>query len=353
MATSGADGPRHAHLRLAVIGCGERGAALASAIGQTGNTRLSLVMDAEPTAARALGERLRVPWTTSLDEIVGSPEVDAVVISTPHDLHAPQAISAAKARKHIIVEKPLATSLSDAVAMVRTARACDVRLSAVLSYRYLPHVQHARKLIAGGVLGQLLGASLIFQRDGPQSGWRVRRRSSGGGVLINQTIHYLDWLRFLSGVEPAAVSAYHAIADGTGDVEDTAVMWIHFGNGALGTVNAALCARGTGSAGDLVECRLWGRDGHISLTPPYQFYSLRLVDGKRPGQWHAFAGQRQSSNRDVVYLQRFAERVLSGQEPEITGEDGLAVQALVEAAYRSAEAGHAVRVEREPWTNVT
>jgi predicted dehydrogenase len=100
---------------------------------------------------------------------------------------------------------------------------------------------------------------------------------------------------------------------------------------------------------DIVEFRLWGRDGHLSLTPPYQFYSLRLVDGKRPGQWHTFSGVRGVAQRDVEYFQRFADRISSGEAPDVTAEDGLAAQAIVEAGYRSAQTGRAERVEQGPW----
>jgi predicted dehydrogenase len=79
---------------------------------------------------------------------------------------------------------------------------------------------------------------------------------------------------------------------------------------------------------------------------------LLAIDGVRPGQWHGFSDPKGIKPRDVEYLQRFAERVLQGEPPEITGEDGLAAQAIVEAAYESARTGRAVRVARGPWARV-
>lgn len=347
-------------LRLGLVGCGERAVALPPAIARTNNTRLVMAMDVNSARVQEFGRRFDVPWTASLEEILSSRLVDAVIICTPHSLHASQAIQAARLGKHVIVEKPLATSFGDASAVVQAAHDAGVRLSVFLSHRYQFQIQQAKALIRSGALGELFGVSLMVQRDrfsrlwqGEAAGqatsnWRMRRESSGGGMLITAVIHYLDWLRYVPGLEVTEVSAIHATLDSPGDVEDTISLWLRYENGAVGTMNASACARGTSRTGDLLEFRLWGRDGHISLTAPYQFYSLRFVDGKRPGLWHALSGIR-DRGPDVQFIQRFADLVLRGEQPEITGEDGLAVQAIVEAAYRSAESRRSVRIHRGPW----
>lgn len=344
-------------LRLGLIGCGERGAMLAAETAKTRNTRLAMVMDASPDLARDLGQRFEVPWTTDLDGLLSNEQVETVIISTPHFLHATQAIRAAQAGKHIMVEKPMATSLQEAVGAVRAARAAGVAISNILPYRYQPRVLTAKSLIDAGAIGELFGVSLIYQEDKfadywqrghkgrTTSDWRMRWETSGGGVLITSVIHHLDWLRYLPSLEVAEVSARYSTMDSPGAVEDTISLCLRYVNGAIGTVNASSCVRGA----DLVEFRFWGRDGHISLTPPYQYYSLRLVNGKRPGQWHEFTGPRGVAGRDVEYLQRFADRVQRGEAPEITAEDGLAVQAIVDAAYRSGQSGRAEPVSHGPW----
>lgn len=344
-------------LRVGLIGCGERGAVIAAETVKTRNMRLAMVMDANADLARDLGERFEVPWTTNLDALLSSEQVQGIIISTPHFLHAEQAIRAAQAGKHIMVEKPMATSLEDAVAMARAARKAGVALSCILPYRYQPRILAAKALINAGALGELFGVSFMYQEDKfadywqrghkgrTTSDWRMRWETSGGGVLITSVIHHLDWLRYLPGLEIAEVSARYATLDSPGAVEDTMSLCLQYENRAIGTVNASSCVRGA----DMVEFRLWGRDGHMSLTPPYQYYSLRLVNGKRPGQWHEFGSPRGVASRDVEYFQRFADRVHNGEEPEITAQDGLAVQAIVEAAYRSGQSGRAEPVNRGPW----
>jgi len=346
-------------LRLGVIGCGERGEGCCKAIALTTNSRLAMVMDANAARCQDLAQRFGAPWTVDLAEVLASDGVDAVVISTPHHLHAEQAVRAAEAGKHVIVEKPIATSLEDAVGAVHAARRAGVHLSVNLSYRYYPHVQKAKSLIEAGVLGDLLGVSFVYQRDRsadywagqtgrPTTDWRMRRERSGGGVLINMAIHYLDLLRYLPGRDIVEVSCVHANLENPGDVEDNAALWVRYENGAVGTVSACSSARGS----DFEEFHLWGRDGCLSLAPPHQFYSLRVVDGKRPGQWHEFSGAPGVGPRDVEYFQRFAAHILRGDPPEVTAEDGLAAQAIVEAAYRSAQSGRAMQVERGPWRPV-
>lgn len=346
-------------LRIGLIGCGERGEGCCKAIGQTADMRLAMVMDAHLERAQDLARRYGVPATADLDEILTNGDVDTVIISTPHHFHAQQATRAAEAGKHVIVEKPIATTLHDAIETVRAARRVGVHLSVNLSYRYLPHVQKAKALIEAGVLGDLFGVSLVYQVERTAdywegstgrttSDWRMWRQTSGGGVLINQVIHYLDLLRYLTAREVVEVSCAQATLENPGDIEDTAALWVRYENGAVGTVNASACTRGA----DLAQFHLWGRDGYLSLAPPCQFYSLRMVDGKRPGQWHEFSGVHGAGPRDVEYFQRFAERVLRGEPPDVPGEEGLAAQAIVDAAYRSSQTGRTVQVERGPWVRV-
>ncbi len=343
-------------LQVGLIGCGERGEGCSRAISRTTNTRMTITMDANPARAQDLAARYGASWTTDLDQVLSHDQVDAVVISTPHHLHAQQAMRAAAAGKHVIIEKPMATSLEDAVATVNAARQAGVHLSVNLSYRYLAHVQRAKALIEAGALGELFGVALTYQteRSGDywegqtgrtMSDWRMRRETSGGGVLINLVIHYLDLCRYLPGRDIIKVSCTQSTIENPGDVEDAVSLWVRYENGAVGTVNASSCVRGT----ELAEFHLWGRDGHLSLTPPYQVFSLRVVEGMRSGRWHEFSGLPGVSNRDVEYFQRFAERIQSGDGPDVTAEDGLAVQAIVDAAYRSAQTGQTAEVKRGPW----
>jgi predicted dehydrogenase len=335
------------------VGSGERGASYPQAITNTGNAKLTMVADRDGDLARELGERLGVPWTTELDELLDG-EIDAVLVCTPHHVHAEQAIAAARRGKHVIVDKPLATSIEDATEVVEAARINEVFLSVMLQTRFLPQIQRARELVAAGALGRLLGTSLNYQHDKlagywfggytarSRSDWRARRETSGGGVLIQSAIHHLDWLSYLSGEPIVEVSATQATLDSPAEVEDAIAGWIRYANGALGSLNAATCVRGSEHLGHV---ELWGEDGQISLVPPYRFYSLRIVDGHRPGQWHEFGTRVSGASDSTGFFREFASAALAGGDHAASGREALRLQATVEAFYRSAEDGRPVKVD--------
>lgn len=339
-------GPRTPQRRLgvAIVGCGERGASNAAAAARARHAGLVAVMDVNEALARQLGERMGVAWTTDYASLLADHSVDAVFLNTPHFLHADQAIMAAQAGKHIVVEKPLATNLEDAYRVIHAAREHDVRLSTWLGKRYRPHVVRAKQLIDAGALGEVVGMHLAFhqykpvtywQHGGSGEGldWRAQWRTSGGGVLIMNGIHFLDWLLYLSGLKVAEVSARYATRNSPAEVEDMIAMHLSFENGALATVNMATCVPGLRSP--LIDLRIWGKEGQISLTPPYQFFSSRMVDGKVPERWHGLEPLPKMQHEDIEYLDRFAEAVLADKPLPIAAESGLALQAIIEAAYQS------------------
>ena len=344
-------------LRIGLIGCGERGASYPRAIAAAGNARLAMVADVNADLARELGDRLGLRWGTKPEDLLESDDIDAILVCTPHHLHAAQAAEAARHHKHVMVEKPLATSLKDAVAAVEAARASNVCLSMLLQTRYQPHIRAARELIADGALGSLLGSTTIFQHDkllgywaGGYSGrsrsdWRARAETSGGGVLIHSAIHYLDWLGYLTGETIVEVSAEKATLDSPTEVEDTIAAWMRYANGAIGSLHAATCVRGNEPIGTV---ELWGTDGQVSLVPPHRFFSLRRVAGYRPGQWHQLPSAPSGGSDATEYFRRFAAAVLAGKQAEISAEAALQLQAVVEAFYESATAGKPVAVSQPP-----
>jgi predicted dehydrogenase/NADPH:quinone reductase-like Zn-dependent oxidoreductase len=343
-------------LRIAVIGCGVRGIHQAMACQEAERTDLSMVMDVSEPAARSAGDRLGVPWTTDYERVLNADDVDAVLICSPHHLHEPQAVGAARAGKRIILEKPLAPTLDGATRILRAARESGVELSVWLGFRYEPEVVRGKEFVDSGGLGPLLGAHLgVYRQKGARHhgdpepdgrpGWKGRWETAGGGVLIMSAIHYLDWLLYLTGLNVTEVSARYDTLESGDDVEDSIAMWLRFENGALATVHGSYCVPGRyryDSAG--VDCRLWGSEGHLSLTPPFQFFSCHSFAGRRPERWHSLGPFPALRSPSVEYLDRFARSVLEGRAPEITGMDGLRLQAVVEAAYVSGRQGRPVQV---------
>jgi predicted dehydrogenase len=349
--------PAPAPLRIGMIGCGEIAVRNAMAIKNSPFAQVSMALDLQEKLAQDLAGRHGARYTTDIAELLDS-EIEAVLISTPHHLHAPLAIQAAEHGKHVIVEKPIALNPEQAQQILSACRQAGVTLSVMYCERYQPHIQRAKQIVGSGALGNFMGAALIFQADkamaywsGGFSGrvhtdWRTAPEKSGGGVLIFNIVHYLDIIRYLSEAEVSRVSSVYTTLDSPTQTEDSISMSLQFANRAVGSVLASSCVRG---GGGWLEIRLWGMDGQLVIRnpnlakTPLEFFSLRKFENYPPGHWHALGKFPQIDERSL-FISRFAQAVCNGQAPDISGEDALAVQKIVDAAYRSGASGQAVEI---------
>jgi predicted dehydrogenase len=150
--------------------------------------------------------------TTSYDEVLAAPEVDIVSIATPNHLHAEQAVAAAQAGKHILLEKPTGLDATELVRIREAVRNAGVRTIVSFELRYNPFLTFARWLQSAGWLGEIRFArtQYLSRVTDWYSGWPwVRRRESGRSHLLAAGCHAVDALRFCSGLEPTSVSAFH------------------------------------------------------------------------------------------------------------------------------------------------
>ena len=185
--------------------------------------------------------------------------------------------------------------------------------------RALPHEYHQK----GGYSGRSV------------SSWRESRAQAGGGVLIMNVAHYLDLLRLLTGREVEEVSAI-AVSSSCRDVEDNIFVIGRFSGGAGFSVMASSAVAG---ADDGDELRLWGTDGHLELAPTPKVFPLRGIADLTPARWQTLGDLSKFGVVDTkaVFFSRFATAVHRKAAFEVTADDGLAVQALIEAIYRSAD----------------
>ncbi len=337
-------------LRIGMLGCGDIAIHNAAAIAAAPNTELVACFDPVDSLADDIAASYGAESATSAEALVDRDDIDAIFLSVPHHLHAPLAILAVSAGRHVMVEKPPANDLTSALEIVSAADRAGVELSFCFPQRYQPTVLAARRYAQAGALGELVGVSakLLLDRapaywvggfsSRAVSSWRESRRRAGGGVLIMNLSHYVDLVRHLSGVDVTEVSAFSATVDRDGEVEDTVAVTMRFANGAVGSLMGSTAVRGTIST----ELRLWGRSGHIVVEPEGRMYSLAAIDGLRTSRWQSF-GSLPDNQMRAIYVSRFASAVARGERPEISSADGLAAQAFIEAAYRSCESGLSVR----------
>lgn len=329
-------------VKIAILGCGVQGQLNAGDVFQAGGAELAGVMDPNPVLAEKLAAEHGVRAWTDLDSVLDDPSVDALFLVTPHHLHRPQVEAAAAKGKHVLVEKPLAANYAEAVRLVESAESAGIGIATWLGCRYIPAYVEAKRLCDQGAIGEFRGGELNLQMYKPLSyyrvsSWRAGWDTAGGGVLIMNAIHFLDVFLWLAGALPVEVSAsYASLADPSSEVEDSIALWIRFANGALATVRVSSCAMGTAHLGP--EMRLFGQDGTLQLGHPNQVYTLTSGLGYQPGKWQAMELLPAMKPMGVEMVERFAASLRNGTPMEISGRDGLVVQSVIEAAYRSARA---------------
>ncbi|MGI6238382.1 MAG: Gfo/Idh/MocA family protein [Christensenellales bacterium] len=199
--------------KVGIVGCGGISSVHIPALMETEGVTIAAVCDTDPARARAAAEATGAVVERDFDAMIARADIDAVHLLTPHHLHAPMAIAALAAGKHVLTEKPMATTLSDARAMIAAARTSAGRLGVIFQNRYNPATIELKRLILSGAGGAFLGARVIvnWRRDAAyytQSGWRGFYATEGGGVLINQAIHTLDLAGYIPGRAVARVRGH-------------------------------------------------------------------------------------------------------------------------------------------------
>lgn len=191
-------------IRVGIAGCGGISNAHIPVLQQLPGVEIRAVCDINPQRAQAAAERTGARIERDFGALVSRDDIDVVHVLTPHYLHAPLAIAALKAGKNVLTEKPMATTLEDARAMVRASRESTGRLAVIFQNRYNPASIALKKLVASGEGGKFIGAraSVCWHREAPyynMSGWRGFMATEGGGALINQSIHTLDLMTYIAG----------------------------------------------------------------------------------------------------------------------------------------------------------
>ena len=226
-------------IRVGIAGCGGISNAHIPVLLRMEGVKIVAVCDINPERAKAAAEKTGAEIARDFGELIAREDVDVVHVLTPHYLHAPLAIAALKAGKNVITEKPMATTLADARAMIRAARESKGRLAVIFQNRYNPASQALKKLVASGEGGKLIGAraSVCWHRETPyynMSGWRGFMATEGGGTLINQSIHTLDLLTYVAGERLKRVRGHVStdILDSAVEVETSCHAVAEYENGA-------------------------------------------------------------------------------------------------------------------------
>lgn len=299
----------------------------------------------DPDRFDALSARFGVPCVSEAD-LLAAPDVDVICLCTPSGQHADQAVAAARAGKHVLVEKPMALSRADADRMIAACDAAGVQLGVTLQRRAEPLFTQVHAAIAAGDLGDLTLAVVTMPYFRPpayfdQAEWRGTWALDGGGVLMNQGIHLVDLLIWIMG-DPVSVQAYGGTLHRDIEVEDTLAAVMKFANGSLATITATTTAApgfphrlefyGTGGAIQ-IEGETSGRWTLVNpdaamIMPP----AMRKVDAAGAG-----ADPRGiAPTGHIAIFRDFIEAIRTGQPPKVDGNEGRRSLAAVLAIYEAA-----------------
>ncbi|GIX05941.1 MAG: oxidoreductase [Candidatus Poribacteria bacterium] len=339
--------PRDEPIRFGIVGCGVVAPTHAVALDGIVEAKLIAVADASRNRAETFAKEFRVPRVyNDYRELLQDPEIDAVTICTPHHLHAPIAIAAAQHGKHVLVEKPMATSLEDADRMIAACERAGVRLGVVFQHRFDPAVRYVKRLVEEGDLGRIALASVYVKWFRTQDyydpdSWRGKWATAGGGALINQAIHAIDVLLWIMGDVERLSGYYDALVHAI-EVEDTAVASLRFVSGALGVVEASTTtypqtperieiagSRGTVAiAGEeIVRHELAGRGADIP--------DIHAGDPR-------FRGKSYYGASHPRLVEDFVHALLEGRPPLVDGHQGRRVLEVIFGIYESCRTGREV-----------
>jgi len=350
--------PSEKRLRVGIVGGGDIGLRNANSVRAAPAADVAAVCDINPEVLRDLAKRFDVTAIPEYDTLLARPDVDAVLLSVPHMLHAPLAIQAARAGKHILLEKPLGVNLHDATKIVEACRKNGVRLTVNFSYRYRPPIELTRQLVQEGILGEICGTQINFMHfkgasywaggfTARASGdWRASREKAGGGILILTVCHTIDYLRYCTGLEVKRTSSEYGTFGSPVEVEDVIVVTSQYSNGAVGTIAASSHWR----AAPIDEVRIWGTHGALTIrnSNELSFWSAKRWRNLGPGKEHHLNTLPQI-DYTAKWINQFAMAIAKDEPHEITGKDGWINNAVIEAAYTSRDLGWSVEVEIFPW----
>lgn len=264
--------------------------------------------------------------------------VDAVIICSENALHAEYTLAAARAGKHVMCEKPLATNLDDAYAMVRACEENGVILQTAFPMRYSTPVVRGKEIVASGALGKIVAFSGTNRGKMPP-GWFLDPELAGGGAVFDHTVHVTDLMRWYLGCEVKEVYAEvdTALHEGIA-VDDLGLLTMEFTDGTVATLDPSWSRPKTFPTWGDVTLRVIGTAGTLAVDA---FAQIGQVFSDELGQYqYHFWGD----NADQAMVEDFVACIKGGKEPRASGMDGLRATEVALAAYEASRRKKPVRL---------
>jgi len=333
-------------LKVGLLGCGRQGWRRSRAV-KTNGDKLVVVADTNVQLASSLAVEMGCEAESDWRRVVNRDDVDALIVCTPNNLHAIMSIATMNRGKHVLCEKPLATTISDAEEIVRVGRERGLKVKCGFTLRHHPGVLQVRKWLEQGLLGEITFIRIrygIGGREGYDKEWRGARELSGGGQLMDQGVHALDLSRLFLG-EISKVYGYVAnYYWSNADVEDNAFCILRNETGQVASVHVSWT-----QWKNLFSLELYGRDGYSCVEGLGGSYGTETAvlgrrDFSRPFEQTVLEFRSADEEPWLSEWREFVSAIAEDREPVGNGYDGLQAIRLAFAVYRSSETGHTVGV---------
>lgn len=338
-------------LGFGIIGIGNVSSIHARCIQQISNCQLIAICSRSEQKAKKAGEEYGVLYCTDFMDLIKRDDIDVVSICTPSGMHVEPALAAARAGKHVIVEKPIEITLERTDLIINACQQANVKFAVIFQHRFDEAAQKLKQAVRQGQLGKLiLGDAYVkwhrTQEYYDQAGWRGTLQWDGGGALINQSIHTIDLLQWIMG---PVKSVYGRIGTFTHCIEgeDLGLALLTFENGAMGIIEGATCTY----PGFPERLEIHGEKGSVILEGgKIKSWDIQGENGLK----EAFEASLQKSGAAdpmaigiaghlAQYLD-FINAIRENREPLVNGIEGGKALEIVLAIYRSSKVKRAIQL---------
>jgi predicted dehydrogenase len=321
----------------AIIGLGRISEHFMPGIRATTNSKVTALVSGHRDKALRIAAEYGVPESSvysyeNFDSIASNKAVDAVYVALPNSMHAEYTLRAAKAGKHVLCEKPMATSVADCEQMIAACKSAGVKLMIAYRCHYEPTHLKAVSMIRSGALGQVEAIESSFGFPIDSGEWRLDKKLAGGGPLMDVGIYCLNATRYLTGEEPESFAAFSSVIDRDGrfaQVEENLAWTSKFPSGIVASCNTTYGALLVG------YFKVHGSRGSVEVSPAFNYDGVHI---------HAEYGDttldQTKPAKDPYQFQAEAEHfshcIQNGLEPKATGEEGIRDMKYIVQIYRAA-----------------
>ena len=311
---------------------------------------LVAVMDANGDAAEACKEKYGAKYAfTKYEDVLSVPEIEAVYIASPVFFHKEQAIAAAKAKKHILLEKPVALTVSDAEEIKKACEENGVKISIGFLMRFHGYHQKIKEIIAEGKIGEIVSMRGQFTCWYPdiEGAWRQKKATSGGGALVDMGIHVIDLIHYITGLKATQVAAFNQTQTFNYEVDDSSNVIMKMDNGSVAYVDSNF---NIPDAASVAKLEIYGTKGSIvarGTLAQEEVGNFDILISDDSLEYDASQSRMELTplslegtplgNMYTKEIDGLCDAIIENTEVPVSIESAIFDQKIVEAAYKSTE----------------